>query len=231
MLRFCLKKQTKNLLPKKILNGEAPTSRFSKKSRKVLKRFKRLTKLSSKFTLVALILFFFSGYYPAWSFPPIKPAHVKALNSSEQSQQILASSFPQPVILPHQGYVSTKFSNWHPGVDIATSLGTPIHPITQGVIKEVNMGFLGYGNHVIISHQNNFTSLYGHMGKIFVKVGQDVTTDTILGEVGLTGFTSGPHTHLEITHDGKYIDPLLLIPQISDIPKPEYITKQSLPPR
>lgn len=148
-----------------------------------------------------------------FNFPPVKQAQVLAANN-EQRQEIIASSFPQPVTLPHPGYLSTRFSRWHPGVDIATGLGMPVHPITTGVVEEVNFGFWGYGNHVIISHAGGFKSLYGHMGKIYVKKGQEVTSSSTLGEVGLSGQTSGPHTHLEITHQGDYIDPLTILPEI-----------------
>lgn len=165
---------------------------------------------------------FLSGYYPTFSIPPVNLSLASAENN-EQSQEIIASFFPQPVILPHPGYLSTKFSRWHPGVDIATSLGMPVHPITEGLVEEVNFNLWGYGNHVIISHTNSFKSLYGHLGRVFAKIGQEVTTQTSLGEVGMTGFSSGPHTHLEITHDGEYIDPLLILPEISTI--------QSLPPK
>lgn len=160
-----------------------------------------------------------------WAFPPIKSSEVLAEDQNQQSQkeEIIASSFPQPVALPHPGYLSTRFSRWHPGVDIAIGLGTPVHPITQGIIEEVNLNLWGYGNHVTITHANGFKSLYGHLGKVFGKIGQEVTAQTILGEVGMTGFSSGPHTHLEITHDGKYIDPLTILPEIS--------TKQSLLPK
>jgi len=56
------------------------------------------------------------------------------------------------------------------------------------------------------------------MGKVFVSKDQTVTTETVLGEVGLTGFTSGPHTHLEVTYQGKAIDPLTILPSIPDMP-------------
>lgn len=212
----------KNLLSKRVLRRVARNFRFSKIKPKVLKRFRRLTKTSAKFTIIGLLLIFLSGYYPVLAFPPVKSANVLAADN-EQRQEIVAASFPQPVSLPHPGYLSAKFSSWHPGVDIATELGMPIHPITAGVVEEVNHGFWGYGNHVAISHTNGFKSLYGHMSKIYVKRDQEVTSENILGEVGLTGRTSGPHTHLEITHEGKYIDPLLILPEISMI--------QSLPPK
>lgn len=177
---------------------------------------------------MGVILFFFSGYYPIIDFPPARLASASAQDQNLQIQkdEIIASSFPQPIQLPHPGYLSNRFSRWHPGIDIATGLGMPVHPITSGVVEEVIFGFWGYGNHILVSHTNGFTSLYGHLGRIFAKKGQEVSTDSILGEVGMTGFSSGPHTHLEIIRNGKYIDPQLLLPEISDIPKLEYLTRK-----
>lgn len=162
------------------------------------------------------------------TFPPtIKVTKVKA--SDHQKQEIISLSFPKPVVLPHPGYLSTRFSNWHPGVDIASGLGMHVHAITSGIVEEVKYGLWGYGNHIIISHAFGFKSLYGHLGKMFVKIGQKVSSENILAEVGMSGATSGPHTHLEIQKDGNYIDPLTILPEIPNMPKPEYLTKQFPP--
>lgn len=232
MLGVCLKKQEQNLLSKKVLRRVALNLRLSKNSPRVRKRLNGLTNIFAKFTFLGFVLLFFSGYYPVWDFPPVKSSTVLASDQTQQMQkeEIIAKSFPQPVILPHDGYLSTRFSRFHPGVDIATALGTQVKPITAGKVSAVNMGFWGYGNHVIVSHTNGFKSLYGHMGRVLVKEAQEVTTDTSLGEVGMTGFSSGPHTHLEITHEDRYIDPLLILPEVSSMPKPEHLTKQSHPP-
>jgi len=174
----------------------------------------------NKFTKLAIILFFllsFTGYYPTFSIPPVKQSIVLA-SYQEQQGEIIAQSFSKPLILPHPGYLSTRFSAWHPGVDIATGLGMPIHPITDGEVSEIGRDFWGLGNYVVVTHQNGFKSKYAHMGKVYAKVGDQLTQENTLGEVGLTGHTSGPHTHLEITHDGKYIDPETLLPEIPDMP-------------
>ena len=154
------------------------------------------------------------GYYPTFSIPPIKKSVVFAQVQQEKGE-ITAASFSKPLNLPHSGYLSTPFSSWHPGIDIAASLGTPIHPITDGDVVATGYDIFGLGNYVVVSHENGFISKYAHLGKILVKSGQKVTSDNILGEVGLTGRTSGPHTHLEITHYGEYVDPQKLLPQIS----------------
>ena len=169
--------------------------------------------------LVAIFLITLSllGYYPNFGFPPIKKSAVLA-QVKEQSAQIIASSFDKPLILPHPGYISTRFSNWHPGIDIATGLGMPIHPIIDGVVIKTGFDIFGLGNYVVISHQNGFNSKYAHMGKVYVKKGDELTTENLLGEVGMTGRTSGPHTHLEITHNGEFVNPELLLPPLSNIP-------------
>lgn len=165
--------------------------------------------------LIITVFFVLSllGYYPTFSIPPIKRSLVLA-QAQEQKGEIIPASFSKPLILPYPGYLSTKFSFWHPGIDIAADLGTPIHPIIDGEISQVGRDIFGLGNYVEVLHENNFKSKYAHMGKIYVKEGQKVTSDNILGEVGLTGHTSGPHIHLEITRNGEYIDPQKLLPEL-----------------
>lgn len=171
----------------------------------------------TKVVLICFILFTLLGYYPNLGIPPVKHSTVKAAYQ-EQSGEVIAQSFSKPVILPHPGYLTTKFSSWHPGVDIATGLGMPIHPITDGEVIEAATDLWGLGHYVVVAHEHGFKSKYAHMGRIYVKAGQKVTSDNILGEVGMTGRTSGPHTHLEITKDDKYIDPLTLLPEIPPLP-------------
>ncbi len=161
-------------------------------------------------------LLFLSSFAPVLEIPPVKQSTTLAQNA--QQQEIEALALPSPMYLPHPGYLSTKFFFYHPGIDIAAGYGMPVHPIAKGVVEQVNYGFLGYGNNMIINHAAGFKSMYAHLGKIFIKAGQNVDHENIIGEVGMTGRTSGPHTHLEITKDGKYIDPLTILPEISTIP-------------
>lgn len=189
---------------------------------KGLSRIPRFARISSKFLLGVALIAFFSNYQPALRFPPLQKNMVLA--DSSQSQTIQAESLPFIPQLPHPGYLTTRYSSFHPGVDIATGLGMPIHPIAKGKVVDSGYNFWGLGLTVTVEHENGYKSLYAHMGKTYVLNGQAVNPEDTLGEVGLTGHTSGPHTHLEIYKDGKSIDPLLLLPKIDEMPKPEYLT-------
>lgn len=222
---FCLKASFKSLLPKKADDRDALTHQPSNiKPRLILSVVEGLWRLKfffPKIVISSLVVLFLLGYYPLLTFPPVKQSQAKA--APTQEAEIIANTLPQPIILPHPGYLSTRFSNWHQGIDIASGLGMPIHPITKGVVKAVAFDFWGLGHHIIISHPNEFKSTYGHLGRIFVKAGQEVTASNIIGEVGLTGHTSGPHTHLEITKDDHYLDPLTILPPLQDFPSSEYL--------
>jgi len=218
---FVLKNGFKNLLPSVILDGVAPKLKL----RKIKLGFpKKVVWL----TIVTFILLNFLGYYPNFGIPPFKKSEVLA-QTQQQVGEIIPASFSKPLILPHPGYLSTKFSNWHPGIDIATGLGMPIHPITDGEITGASRNIFGLGNFVEVIHENGFKSTYAHMGKVYVRQGQKVTSESILGEVGLTGRTSGPHTHLEITHNGQSVDPLKLLPEIPGMPQPVNLVKKQSP--
>ena len=148
-------------------------------------------KLAIKILLGVFCLGFFLDYQPVLAFPPIRKAVVHAQNS--QTQTISAQSLPFSFQLPHPGYISTPYSAWHPGVDIAAGLGMPIKPVTSGIVTSARFDLWGYGLVVEVDHGQGYHSLYAHLGRIYVKEGQKIGTGEYLGEVGLTGHTSGPH--------------------------------------
>lgn len=214
---FPLKKGFINLLSGRVQRRVARNFGLSKIKPGVSYKFRWLA-------ITSAILIFLSGYYPTFTIPPVKSSVVFAQTDTQEGQ-ITASSFPKPLILPHPGYLSTRFSKFHPGIDIAIGFGIQIHPIIDGVVEQVHHGFFGLGHFVVLTHVNDFKSIYGHMGKIYVKVGQMVSSDSTLGEVGMSGATSGPHTHLEVTHEGKYIDPLTILPPIPTMPEIAQVRK------
>lgn len=201
---------TKNLLPRRVFERAAQNLKLSKIKLGFPKRVVWLI-------IISYLLLNFLGYYPSFSIPPVKRSFVYA-QMQEQKGEIISSSFSKPPVLPHPGFLSTRFSLYHPGIDIASGLGMPIHPITSGEVFEVGRDIFGLGNYVVVAHENSFKSKYAHMGKVYAKKGQQVTSENILGEVGLTGRTSGPHTHLEVTRNDNPINPQTILPDIPDMP-------------
>lgn len=94
-------------------------------------------------------------------------------------------------------------AGWHIGTDIVGDNDKTIYPIAEGVVESINAHGSAYGNHVCLKHPDGNVSLYAHLSKVSVKVGQAVTLDTPLGIMGATGNANGAHLHLEL-HQGAY---------------------------
>lgn len=124
----------------------------------------------------------------------------------------------KPVVSwPVKGVITLEFgeSDWpyqilHSGIDIANpqgKVGDPIHPFMDGKVIYAGEIWWGYGKHIIIDHGNNITSLYGHLDKIFVYPGQQVTINDVIGNEGTTGWSTGPHLHFQINVFGISVNP------------------------
>ena len=97
----------------------------------------------------------------------------------------------------------------HDGVDVNSAYGTAIWSAAGGTV--VTAGWYGgYGNCVMVNHGNGYTTLYGHMSSIAVSSGQSVSQGQVLGYVGSTGNSTGPHLHFEVraSSSGATINPL-----------------------
>lgn len=140
----------------------------------------------------------------------IEPVEIAVL-SSEDVQVITEKTFRFPFDEPFE--YSQGLRQFHPGVDIKAVLGSDIHPATDGTVSEIDMGRIGYGHKVVVAHDNGFTTLYAHMDKVNAKKGDIVTKDTILGTVGLTGWTTGPHLHFEVHTKSGIINPKQVLPE------------------
>jgi len=134
----------------------------------------------------------------------------------------LAKSFKQREMFrsPLGGRLSSFFGNrkhpiykkrkFHNGLDIAARRGTYIGAARAG--RVIFTGWNGgYGKAVIIQHDRGYKTLYGHMSSILIKKGQTVKAGRILGRVGSTGLSTGPHLHFTVWKDGKLINPLNLL--------------------
>lgn len=126
--------------------------------------------------------------------PAIQPVANKDLNR-------LASGFGMRM------HPILKIGKMHNGTDFAANIGTPIYATGDGKVKSADRQG-GYGNCVVINHGYGFETLYAHMNKYIVRSGQQVKRGDIIGYVGTTGMSTGPHLHYEIHKDGKPIDPV-----------------------
>lgn len=120
----------------------------------------------------------------------------------------------------------------HAGVDIRTfNYGVPVHAVESGVVTRVDGNDVGgYGNQIEIEHAGGYKTKYAHLGAMNVKPGQKINAGDVIGNVGRTGRTSGPHLHYEVMKDGRKINPELFNVSHKPIdlgPKLEPGTKQT----
>ena len=118
-----------------------------------------------------------------------------------------------PSIWPAKGVVSSPYglrwggSDFHPGIDIANDMGTPIRATADGVVSIAGWNSGGYGNMVDIDHGNGVMTRYGHASYVVVSAGQQVKRGQIIAYMGSTGFSTGPHVHYEVRINGQAVDP------------------------
>lgn len=137
-----------------------------------------------------------------------------------KDKEVLLASTPaiQPVSNKNLNRIASGFGyridpvyktiKMHAGLDFATPQGTPIYATADGTVKTAGNGGNGYGNHVIIKHGYGYETLYGHMFRIKARNGQKVKRGTIIGYVGSTGKSTGPHLHYEVHKNERPLDPV-----------------------
>lgn len=111
------------------------------------------------------------------------------------------------------GWRSSPFTgkrSFHSGMDMACGSGTPIYAALDGKVTATGYNDT-YGNYVIISHHSGYRTLYAHMSSISCKKGNFVYTNTVIGKVGSTGMSTGPHLHFMVYKNGKTVNPASLI--------------------
>ena len=101
-----------------------------------------------------------------------------------------------------------KTPDFHPGLDFTANTGTEIYATGDGVVEVADAASQGYGNHVVINHGFGYQTLYGHMSRMAVTVGKKVTRGELIGYVGSTGRSTGPHVHYEVIKNGEKVNPI-----------------------
>lgn len=113
-----------------------------------------------------------------------------------------------------------KTTQFHFGIDFSAHTGTDIYATGNGKIVLIEQSAKGYGNHVIVDHGFGYKTLYGHMSVIIAKLGQTVNRGDIIGKVGSTGKSTGPHLHYEVFKNDVKIDPVNFF--FNDLTEEEY---------
>ena len=119
--------------------------------------------------------------------------------------------------MPYHGRITSTFGHRenpfggnnvevHKGLDIAAPFGSPVRAMAKGTVEFAGLRG-GFGNCIMLKHGNGFETLYGHLSKILVKVGQPINIGQQIGNVGSTGRSTGPHLHYEIHRYGEKINP------------------------
>ena len=136
----------------------------------------------------------------------------------QESNPFMASTGPGDAVWdpPVSGWETSPFGNrksplgageeFHPGVDIAQIEGKTIKAVSDGYVLDAGK-VSDYGRFVLLYHGLGVTSLYAHLGEVFVQAGEHVTRGTAIGSVGMSGLTNGPHLHFEIRYFGVPVDP------------------------
>ncbi len=149
-----------------------------------------------------------------------KTAHLE--NNLRIYEAILHERAVHPSIWPVLGELTDSFGGrhnpfggysfeFHTGQDIATASGTPVAAAANGTVTFAGWQN-GYGQIVVVDHGDGLTTRYGHLSHIDVTVGQNLTRGDLLGNVGSTGRSTGPHLHYEVRIDDEPVDPMQYLP-------------------
>lgn len=180
-----------------------------KKIKKFLRKFfeKKSIKKIFGFNLAAVVLF-----------TSVISAPLSALNQTQAQETVALTAnvvqltTERGVRIPLDGFkVNQNYSGLHHGIDLDGNLGDPVYSIMSGTIEAVTYSRFSYGNHIIVNHGSGFKSLYAHLSKVMVQVGQEIDKNTVLGLVGSTGWSTGTHLHFEVYDQDKPFDPLTIL--------------------
>ncbi len=141
----------------------------------------------------------------------------KVSHFEKQSDVFLNSLRDLPIGYPYYGVRSSDYgyrrnpfggftSEFHSGVDLKGPVGDPIYATGDGIVNRCDY-YSGYGNAVVLDHNTGYQSLYGHLSSVNVVKGQQVKAGDVIGFLGSTGRSTGPHLHYEIRKDGEDISP------------------------
>ena len=152
-------------------------------------------------------------YYASWDSKKINiydfdPKDFKDTVQIKLYDPFFGSNWKSPL---NETKINSEFGfrryRWHHGTDLQLNTGDPVFSAFDGIVRMKSYDRNGYGYYVLVRHRNGLETLYGHLSKISVEIGQEVKAGDILGLGGSTGRSTGPHLHFEIRYQGLSINP------------------------
>ena len=153
------------------------------------------------------------NYFSTWTSLKVNPYGLDGAKFKDTVQldlynPLMDSSWVMPVSNTH---ITSKFGRrsyrWHYGTDLKLQLGDPVLAAFEGIVRIVDYERRGYGHYVVLRHKNGLETLYGHLSKTKVKIGEEVQAGQTIGLGGSTGRSTGTHLHYEVRFQGNAIDP------------------------
>jgi len=136
--------------------------------------------------------------------PAMEKPEIFPIKKGEYTE--LPATFGEKIINP-----VTKDQVVHYGIDIKANMGTDVMATAGGKVIKAGWEDKGYGNMIVIDHGDDYQSLYAHLKDVNVKIGDSVTAGQVIGHIGTTGMSTGPHLHFEISLKGDRVNPLTLL--------------------
>lgn len=123
-------------------------------------------------------------------------------------------------VAPDQAWLSQGFQHGkHMAIDLAAPTGTPVRAADTGVVIKAGWNDSGYGYRIVIDHGIDYVTVYAHLSEYYTREGDVVQKGEVIGRIGSTGNSTGPHLHFEVRDYGYLIDPLLVLPKVAEIEK------------
>jgi murein DD-endopeptidase MepM/ murein hydrolase activator NlpD len=147
----------------------------------------------------------------------INPGMNLFLPGATMPQEDIRLALGESFIYPVRGILSSPYGwridpianveRFHSAIDLAAPQGTPVRATIDGKVSRVAVNSV-YGRYIILTHQDGYQSLYAHLSAVSVKLGDKVARGAKIGEVGTTGYSTGPHLHFSVFKNNKPINPL-----------------------
>lgn len=155
-------------------------------------------------------------YFSTWTSLKVNPYRLDGAKFKDTVQlNLYDPSIDSSWVMPiNNTHITSKFGRrsyrWHYGTDLKLQLGDPVNASFEGIVRIVDYERRGYGHYVVLRHKNGLETLYGHLSKTKVKIGDEVKAGQTIGLGGSTGRSSGTHLHYEVRYQGNAIDPTKL---------------------